>query len=104
MQGLKAIARPTRLRILELLGMPDARVPQGAAPNAVPPGATATGLRRKLGISQPALSEQVQVLLGTGLIESRKVGRWVIYERDEERIRQLRQTIIEKLLPPVEGT
>jgi len=26
------------------------------------------------------------------------MGRWVLYTRDEERIRQLKQTIIEQLL------
>ena len=42
----------------------------------------------------------MQTLLDPDLVESRNVGRWVIYTRDEERIRQLKQTIIDQLLPP----
>ena len=56
-KGLKALANPTRLRVLELLKDPAA------------------------------------------LDESRRVGRFVVYTRDEERIRQLKQTIIDQLLP-----
>ena len=50
-------------------------------------------------VSQPALSEQMEILIGIGLVESQRVGRWVVYTRDEERIRQLKQTIIDQLLP-----
>jgi hypothetical protein len=39
------------------------------------------------------------VLIAIGLVEARRVGRWVVYTRDEERIRQLKQTIIDQLLP-----
>jgi hypothetical protein len=42
----------------------------------------------------------MQVLIELALVESTKVGRWVLYTRDEERIRQLKQTIIDQLLPP----
>ena len=52
-----------------------------------------------LRIRQPSLNEQMAVLIGIGLVEARRVGRWVVYTRDEERIRQLKQTIIDQLLP-----
>ena len=93
-KGLKAVASVRRIRILELLG--STRVGKSGER-----GLSATELRKHLGISQPALNEQMQVLLDVGLVESRHVGRWVIYTRDEERIRQLRQTITDQLLPPV---
>jgi len=64
---------------------------------------TAKELTRKLRCAQPTLSEQVQVLEAVGLVESRKVGRSVVYTRDEERIRQLKQTIIDQLLPLEQG-
>ena len=93
-KGLKAVASLRRLRILETLGSIDI----GKTGER---GLSATELQKHVGISQPALNEQMQVLLNSGLVESRKVGRWVIYMRDEERIRQLKQTIIDQLLPPV---
>ena len=93
-KGLKAVASVRRLRILELLR-------SNKVGKTGERGLSATELRMHLGLSQPALNEQMQVLLDVGLVESRYVGRWVIYTRDEERIRQLRQTITDKLLPTV---
>ena len=98
MKGLKALANPTRLRVLELLKTPAAfDGPRGA--DGRPIGVTAKALLRKLRCTQPTLHEQMQVLIDIGLVESRKIGRFVVYTRDEERIRQLRQTIIDQLLP-----
>lgn len=98
-KGLRALANPTRLRVLELLKDPAAfEGPRDA--NGRPMGVTAKALLKQLRCAQPTLAEQMQVLIAIGLIESRKVGRWVVYTRDEERIRQLKQTIIDQLLPP----
>jgi ArsR family transcriptional regulator len=97
-KGLQALANPTRLRILELLEDPGAfEGPRGK--DGVAKGVTAKALLRKLRITQPSLSEQMDKLIHVGLVESTKVGRWVVYSRDEERIRQLRQTIMDQLLP-----
>lgn len=98
-EGLRALANPTRLRVLELLKDPSAfagpRTPDGRAL-----GVTAKALLKHLRCTQPSLSEQMEILIRLGLVESRRVGRWVVYTRDEERIRQLKQTIIDQLLPP----
>lgn len=100
MQGLKAIASPRRLKVLELLRDSAVTVTEVKDHGTTRRGATATALRKKLGISQPALNEQMQILLDAGLVESRNAGRWVVYWVDEERVGQLRQTIIDQLLPP----
>lgn len=39
-----------------------------------------------------------RVLEDVGLVEASRVGRWVVYTRDEERIRQFTQPIIDQLL------
>jgi DNA-binding transcriptional ArsR family regulator len=97
-KGLKALANPTRLRVLELLKDPAAfDGPRGGDGRAL--GVTAKALRKHLRCAQPTLNEQMQVLEDVGLVESRKVVRFVVYTREEERIRQLKQTIIEQLLP-----
>ena len=67
-KGLKAVASVRRIRILELLG--STKVGKSGER-----GLSATELRKHLGISQPALNEQMQVLLDVGLVESRYVGR-----------------------------
>jgi DNA-binding transcriptional ArsR family regulator len=98
-KGLRALANPTRLRVLELLRDPSAfEGPRSA--DGRPLGVTAKALLKHLRCTQPSLNEQMAILIGLGLVESRKVGRWVVYTRDEERIRQLKQTIIDQLLPP----
>lgn len=99
MDGLKAIANPTRLRVLELLRDP-ARFDGPRGPDGRASGVTAKALLPHVRITQASLNEQVAILIKNGLVESRKVGRFVVYTRDEERIRQLKQTIIDQLLPP----
>ena len=101
-KGLRALANPTRLRVLELLRDPS-KVP---GPHALlndgrVTGVTAKALLKQLRCKQPTLNEHMEVLIREGLVEARRVGRWVVYTRDEERIRQLRQTIIDQLLPGV---
>jgi len=85
-KGLKALANPTRLRVLELLKNPaEFDGPRGN--DGRPPGVTAKALLKHLRCAQPTLNEQMQILEDIGLVESRKVGRFVVYTRDEERIR-----------------
>jgi DNA-binding transcriptional ArsR family regulator len=96
--GLRALASPIRLRVLDLLKDPAAFDGPRAA-DGRPLGVTAKELLRHLRCRQSSLNEQMEVLIRIGLVESEKVGRFVVYRRDEERIRQLKQTIIDQLLP-----
>lgn len=98
-KGLRALANPTRLKVLELLKDPSA-FDGPRAEDGRPLGVTAKALLKRLRCTQPTLSEQMDILMAIGLVESRRVGRWVVYSRDEERIRQLKQTIVDQLLPP----
>ena len=98
-QGLRALANPTRLRVLELLRDPS-KFEGPRAANGRPLGVTAKALLRHLRCTQPSLNEQMEILIRLGLVEARRHGRFVLYKRDEERIRQLKQTIIDQLLPP----
>ena len=100
-KGLRALANPTRLRVLELLRDP-AAFPGPRTPDGRAFGVTAKALLKQLRCKQPSLTEQMQILIDVGLVEARRVGRWVVYTRDEERIRQLKQTIIDHLLPPAD--
>lgn len=85
-------------RVLDLLKNPSAcEGPLG--PNGRPLGVTAKALLKHLGCPQPSLTEQMEILVGLGLVESRKVGRFVVYRRDEERISQLKQAIVDQLHP-----
>ena len=82
--GRKALANPTRLRVLELLKDPSAfDGPRDSDGRAL--GVTASGLLKHQRIRQPSLNEQMAVLIGIGLVEARRVGRWVVYTRTDER-------------------
>ena len=98
-KGLRALANPTRLRVLELLRDPGAFDGPRTA-DGKPIGVTAKALLKHLRCTQPSLHEQMGVLVRIGLVEADRVGRFVVYRRDEERIRQLKQTILDQLLPP----
>ncbi|TCD04984.1 ArsR family transcriptional regulator [Erythrobacteraceae bacterium CFH 75059] len=77
-EGLKAVAHPLRLRILRAL----------------------TGAERNVGeidavaqIGQPMLSQQLAVLRGAGLVQTRREAKLVFYRIDEARLSALSQML-----------
>lgn len=67
----RALADPTRRAIFERLA---------AGPS------NASGLREGFGISQPAMSQHLGVLVGAGLVRQEREGRFVNYEVDPDGI------------------
>jgi ArsR family transcriptional regulator len=70
-----SLADPTRFRLVELL----ARQPEGAA-------LCVNALAARLGISQPAVSQHLQVLRSVGLVHAARKGPRVHYHLDRERL------------------
>ncbi len=70
-----ALGDPTRLRLIEIL----ARQPSGSA-------LCVNALAMRLGISQPAVSQHLQVLRGVGLVYPVRRGMRVHYYLDRERL------------------
>lgn len=71
---IKCLGHPTRLRLLELLA----------------PGELAvTTLVERTGASQAAVSQQLGVLRGRGLVATRREGPFVLYRIAEPRIHDL---------------
>lgn len=70
---LKALADPVRMRIVRLLALP-AR--SKSAPEA---GYCACDIAAVMGVGQPTVSHHMKVLMGAGLVDSEKSGRWVYY-------------------------
>lgn len=79
---LKALADPTRRRIIELLKRKGCCSCDliGAA-NA---GLCLCDLESELKLSQPTITHHVQVLREAGLVRTQKIGRWVYCRREEE--------------------
>lgn len=76
--SLKAIADESRWRILEILLKQDLCV--GA-------------LARRVGLSEAAISQHLQVLRKAGLVKGEKRGYWTHYSVDRENLRQLARKV-----------
>ncbi|AGB42090.1 putative transcriptional regulator [Halobacteroides halobius DSM 5150] len=75
---LKALADERRLQIINLLSCGKMCV---------------CDLTDNLEISQPNMSHHLKVLKNAGLIKATKRGKWVDYELDNERIKELQKNL-----------
>jgi ArsR family transcriptional regulator len=69
----KALADPARLKILEFLRRPDAQCCTFAD------RVCACDVESMLGLSQPAISHHMRILVRAGLVTSEKDGRFIYY-------------------------
>ncbi len=84
LDALRAIAEPSRARVIALLGHGEHCVCDvGAA----------------LGVSTALVSHHLRVLRAGGLLRERHAGRWVYYSLDLERVAQLRRALDQLLTP-----
>ena len=88
---LRALANERRLQVLEWLKHPRAHVPPQVDGDLQRDGVCGLNLARKLGVSQPTLSEHMRVLARAGLVRSKRIKQWTFYKRDERRIRELKR-------------
>lgn len=78
----KALADPTRVRIVSILAQTELCVCDLAA---------------TLGMTQSAISHQLQLMRHMRLVKSRKAGRMVYYSLDDEHVRDLFQRVLEHI-------
>jgi ArsR family transcriptional regulator, arsenate/arsenite/antimonite-responsive transcriptional repressor len=83
--AFKALGDPARIRILEFLWRPD------AACCSLEDKVCACDVEAVLGLSQPAVSHHMKVLVQAGLVLSGKEGRWVFYRINRPRFREVAQ-------------
>lgn len=86
-EQLKALADPTRRRIVELLRR------KGCCSCTLvghaDPGLCICDLESELKLSQPTITHHIQVLREAGLVKTQKIGRWLYCRRDEEALDRL---------------
>jgi ArsR family transcriptional regulator len=78
---IKALANPVRRDILSWL-----KDPQTCFPNQEHPldlGVCAGQIDQRAGLSQSTVSSHLAILQRAGLINSRRVGQWVYYRRND---------------------
>jgi ArsR family transcriptional regulator len=88
--ALRAVADPTRRKILRLLHP----APRKAG---VPEGWSASDVEQRIKLAQPTISHHMKILKNAGLVESHKQGTWVRYHRVEAALRALRKGLLEEL-------
>jgi len=79
---LKAVAEPTRLRLLSLVAAHDGRE------------ACVCDLTGPVGLSQPTVSHHLKVLVDAGLLEREKRGVWAYYRLVPGRLEQLAHALL----------
>lgn len=90
---IKALANANRLLILEWLRAADAHFPPQRDGDLVRDGVCALLIAEKLGVSQPTCGEHLKVLSQAGLIRGKKIKQWVFYQRDEDRIAEVKEML-----------
>jgi ArsR family transcriptional regulator, arsenate/arsenite/antimonite-responsive transcriptional repressor len=89
--ALRAVADPTRRKILRLLH------PSTARKGTVPDGWTASDVEQRIKLAQPTISHHMKILKNAGLIETEKQGTWVRYRRVESALRAVRKGLLDEL-------
>ncbi len=92
---LRAVADPTRRKILQLLHTNGVR--KSPAKRTHDDGCTASDIEQRIKLAQPTISHHMKILKNAGLVETHKQGTWVRYRRIESALRALRKGLLEEL-------
>ena len=88
---LRAVADPTRRKILRLLH------PTTVRKAGAPEGWTASDVEQRIKLAQPTISHHMKILKNAGLVEAQKQGTWVRYRRIDSTIRAIRKGLLDEL-------
>ena len=81
--ALRAIADPTRLKILRSLRL------KNACSLDKPEGMCACDIEEQVKLAQSTVSHHMAILTKVGLVEAQKLGLWMWYRRNEKLLKQL---------------
>jgi ArsR family transcriptional regulator len=95
--GLRAIANKSRLQILTWLKDPTGNFPPQVDGDLVDDGVGGLLIARKLGVSQPTVSEHLRILSQAKLLDGKRIKKWTFYKRNEKRIEELKSVLSVKL-------
>jgi len=85
LSAFKALSDPARIRIIEFLWRPETEC------CSFEDKVCACDMENVLGLSQPAVSHHMKILVQAGLVTAGKEGRWVYYRINRARFRELSQ-------------
>ena len=93
--ALKALASERRLQILEWLKDPEQHFPPQEHGDPNEHGACNLFIVDKLGVSQPAASRHLKVLVDAGLVVATRRKGWTYYRRNEDNIAEVVRRLAE---------
>ena len=85
--ALKAVADPTRLKILRLLKQ------KGACSLDKSEGLCACDIEEQVRLSQSTVSHHMAILKKAGLVHAEKLGLWMWYRRNEKLLKELSEAV-----------
>jgi DNA-binding transcriptional ArsR family regulator len=95
--GLRALSSKSRLQILTWLKDPTGNFPPQVDGDLVEDGVCGLLIAKKLGVSQPTVSEHLRILAQARLLKGKRIKKWTFYKRNEKRIEELKKTLSAKL-------
>lgn len=90
---MRALASERRLQILEWLKEPTRHFEPQTDGDLERDGVCGLLIARKLGVSQPTISEHLKILSQAKILRATRIKQWTFYRRDEARIRQIKRQI-----------
>ena len=96
----KALSNATRLKIIQMLKQPEENFPPQVhiqKSDDFPGGVCVGDIRDKVGLGQSTTSQYLSLLQKSGLLETKRIGQWTYYRRNEDMIKQLESFIGKKL-------
>ncbi len=91
--AIKALANERRLAILNWLKAPGAHFPPQVDGDLVRDGVCSLYIAQKLGVTPSTASEHLRVLTQAGLIRGKRIKQWTFYQRDEQRIAEVKREL-----------
>ncbi|BDB21021.1 transcriptional regulator [Pseudomonas azotoformans] len=93
----KALSNRTRLDILKGLKDPEKNFPPQDEGDVHTVGVCVSSIQEGVGLSQSTVSDYLATLHRAGLIETRRIGQWTYYKRNEATISALAEIIGKEL-------
>jgi ArsR family transcriptional regulator len=96
-QAMQALSNERRVQVLEWLKQPRKHFPRQLDGDLVKDGVCGLLIARKLGVSQPAVTEHLKILSQAGFLKSKRIKKWTFYKRDEKGIGEIKRAIAKRI-------
>ena len=99
-EALRALSNPKRLTIVHWLADPTKHFPPQRDGDLVADGVCVGFITKKIKLSQPAVTEHMQVLAAANLVTSKKIKNWVFYKLNKNTFAAVLNDLSKGILEP----